>query len=164
MTLSSYRSNQSGSRLEAVLLFSVWLRTACMQAVLKSYPLQKNLLATPLSVLFLLCQSRYVLFLLGCCVFFYFCCTRDIAGPVPVLRSPLNTGLRVSRCITGPLKGLSIVSVLPVCLDRARRRVTLCDKLSHLVTDRRHAHADRRALATREPLLRSSTSQIRWPA
>ncbi len=49
----------------------------------ESYPLQKNLLAAPLSVLFLSCQSRYVLFLLDCCVCCS-CCSGDIAEPVPV--------------------------------------------------------------------------------
>ena len=39
---------------------------------LKSHLLQKNLLATPLFVLFLLGQSRYVLFLLGTALFFIF--------------------------------------------------------------------------------------------
>jgi hypothetical protein len=52
-----------------VLLFSarLWDRNPD-----KALPLQKNLLATPLSVLFLLCQSRYVLFLLGTAMFLIF--------------------------------------------------------------------------------------------
>ena len=57
-----YRSNQFRLCLRAVF---VVLGLVVGQAP-NTTPLQKNQLATPLAVLFLLCVSRFVLFLLSC--------------------------------------------------------------------------------------------------
>jgi hypothetical protein len=108
--------------LKAVLLFSIRWRGSVNQRPQKANPLQKDLLAASLSVLFLLCQSRYVLFLLGCCTF-YCCCTEDIAGPVPVLPSPLITGVsgdsmadEAGKCIEICFRVTRLRGSLPVSL------------------------------------------------
>ncbi|CAI8778122.1 Secreted protein [Pseudomonas sp. IT-P74] len=53
------------------------------KSTLKSTSSPKKSVSCVSAVLFLLCQSRYVLFLLGLPQFFYSCYAIDIAGGVP---------------------------------------------------------------------------------
>jgi hypothetical protein len=60
-------------------------------STLKSTSSPKKSVSCVSAVLFLLCQSRYVLFLLGLPQFFYSCYAIDIAEAVPTFKNPLKT-------------------------------------------------------------------------
>jgi hypothetical protein len=79
----------------------------------KSNLLQKNLLASPLPRLFLLCQSRYVLFLLGA-EHFCSCCTEDIAGTVPTLKNSSLSIIYDFHFMIVRVFAMKTVPVLPV--------------------------------------------------
>jgi uncharacterized membrane protein YbaN (DUF454 family) len=68
------RSNRFGSYLKVVLLFSARLRVTREHP--EKPPSPKKSVSCVSAVLFLLCQSRYVLFLLVCC-FLFLLCHRD---------------------------------------------------------------------------------------
>ena len=69
------RSNQFGSYLKVVLLFSARLRVT-PKSTLKSTPSPKKSVSYVSAVLFLLCQIRFILFLLVC-RFLFLLCHRD---------------------------------------------------------------------------------------
>jgi hypothetical protein len=56
----------------------------------KSKPSPKKSVSCVSAVLFLLCQSRFVLFLLCCCSF-YSCYAIEIAEPVPTFKNPYKS-------------------------------------------------------------------------
>ncbi len=72
----------------------------------KSDPLQKNLLAASLSVLFLLCQSRYVLFLLGYCRLLFLLCLRHSRCRANFAKSFENRGLGGTADSSMPLEAI----------------------------------------------------------
>jgi hypothetical protein len=93
------------------------------------------------AVLFLLCVSRYVLFLLCFNTAFYCSCTRDIAEPVPTFEMPVNPGAggekrffvgrerpgfryRKPRCLLRDWSGVTVVYKAGAPRTRRSRRIS----------------------------------------
>lgn len=125
---------------------------------LKSVSTPKRSACYASAVLFLLCQSRYLLFLLGV-TFFLFLYQRYSRVRANFLNAFKINHLTISLKLPS-LKFCRFVSLLPDFLLWNVGPVTLHPH----VCDTRVTYCALRARATRDPLPRPSTSLMRWPA
>lgn len=125
---------------------------------LKSVSTPKKSACYASAVLFLLCQSRYLLFLLGVTFF--------------LLLYQRYSRVRANFCKPFKIKHLAIIAeielpeILPICFPVTRffavKRGAVT--LHPHVCDTHMTYCALRARATRDPLSRPSTLLIRWPA